>query len=199
MVQSFRNKLTSVYNNEALRFIVVFFILFCIFNYGNKFFFSVVSPDTQYYNKFFSQHFNYIQGFRSALIIVSASILKLMGYTIMHTDHQILALNGIPCNINYSCLGLGVMSFWAAFVIAFPKPAKQKMLFMAYGLITIFLLNIVRIVSLTSLTVEIPNNIRYFSYQHDTFNYTIYLILFTMIYFWIKNQEKAASSNKIAV
>ena len=197
MTNQFKNKLTALYNNEALKFVILFLVLLCIFNYGNKYFFSVFSPDTQYYNPYLSEHLNYIQGLRTALIVCSANILKLMGYTIMNTDTQILALNGIPCNINYSCLGLGVMSFWVAFVIAFPKPLKEKVVFMIYGLIAINVLNVVRFVSLISLTVEIPNGRKYFEYQHDAFNYSIYLILFTMIYFWVKNQEKVNTINNL--
>ena len=190
MTQAIKNKLKALYNNEALKFILVFLILYCIFNYGNRFFYSMGTDGTRFYNEFFSKYLDYTQGMRSALIVISATILKLMGYTIMHTDYQILALNGIPCNIHYDCLGFGVMSFWAAFVIAFPKPFKQKIKFMFLGLITIFLLNIVRIVSLTLLTIDMNGSRKFFDYQHDIFNYVVYAVLLTMIYFWINKQEK---------
>lgn len=198
MRNQFIHRLRALYHNEALRFVVVFLVLFCIFNYGNKFLFSVFSANTNHYNQFISEHFNYIQGLRTALIISSVGILRLFDYTVLYNSHQILALNGITCNINYSCLGLGVMSFWVAFVIAFPKPLKEKVIFMVYGLVAINLLNIVRFVSLIGLTVEVPGGRKYFDYQHDAFNYTIYIVLFTMIYFWVKNYAKVNPVNNLA-
>ena len=180
----------SIKNNPAVKFILLFLCLFLLFDVGNKFMNSAAFEGTKYYTPVLAEHFNYIQGMRSALIVTSATILKLMGYTIMYTDYQILALNGIPCNIHYDCLGFGVMSFWAAFVIAFPKPFKQKIRFMFLGLITIFLLNIVRIVSLTLLTIDMNGSRKFFDYQHDIFNYVVYAMLLTMIYFWINKQEQ---------
>jgi exosortase/archaeosortase family protein len=115
----------------------------------------------------------------------------------MQNDTQILALNGIPCNINYSCLGLGVMSFWAAFIIAFPKAFKEKIRFLFIGLVTIFLLNIVRIVALIILTVDMHGNIKYLNSQHDTFNYVVYAVLLSMIYFWIKNHTPNSTKSII--
>lgn len=180
----------STKNNPAVKFIFLFLCLFLLFDAGNKFMNSATLEGTKYYNPFISEHFNYIQGLRTLLIVISATIIKGLGHTVMYTDYQLLALNGIPCNINYGCLGLGVLSFWAAFIIAFPKPFKQKIKFMFLGLITIFLLNIVRIVSLTLLTIDMNGSRKFFDYQHDIFNYVVYAVLLTMIYFWINKQEQ---------
>ena len=61
---------------------------------------------------------------------------------------------------------------------------------MFLGLITIFLLNIVRIVSLTLLTIDMHGNRKLLDNQHDIFNYVVYAMLLTMIYFWINKQEQ---------
>lgn len=176
-------------NNQALTFIIFFLSLYCLFKYGNEFFYSVMLPQGRYYNEFISKHLNYIQVLRSTLIVSTCFLMELLGYTMLYSQTQLLALNGLTSNINYSCLGLGVFSFWAAFVIAYPKPIKQKIRFFFIGFFAILGLNIFRLVILTILTVEIPEDYKYFSYQHDAFNFFVYTVLFTMIYFWVKNKN----------
>lgn len=184
------NKLLTLYNhvknNSALKFALTFIVLFFIFNNANKFFNSVTIPTGKYYNPYISEHFNYIQLLRTCLILPTVKIMEMLGYYMMYSKTQILALNGIPSNINYGCLGLGVFSFWLAFVSAFPKPLKQKIKFLAIGLVAIYLLNVFRLIILTILTVEIPNEAEYFTYHHDAFNILVYSILFIMIYFWVQ-------------
>lgn len=176
-------------NNPAVKFTFIFLVLYLLFDNTNRFFNNVNTPTGKYYNPYISEHFNYIQLLRTCLIISTVKIMELLGYFMMYSKTQILALNGIPSNINYGCLGFGVFSFWAAFVLAFPKPIKQKIKFLIIGLLTIFSLNVFRLVVLTILTVEIPNEIEYFTYHHDAFNFFVYLILFIMIYYWVKRNN----------
>jgi exosortase/archaeosortase family protein len=189
MIKNFKIMMVKLYHNEAAKFIVLFLSVFLILNYTNKFFNSMGMVDSRFHNQFFSDHLNYVQGLRTLLIEISATILKAFGFIVLHTKYQLLILNGLPCNINYSCLGLGVMSFWVAFTIAFPKPFKEKIKFLFIGLISIFILNITRIVSITILTVNNHGNKKFLDYQHDIFNYVVYAVLLGMIYFWIKNHQ----------
>lgn len=181
--------ITTLKNNPAVKFTVIFLLLYLLFDNANKFFNNVNTPTGKYYNAYISEHFNYIQWLRTSLIVPTVKIMELLGYYMMYSKTQILALNGIPSNINYGCLGLGVFSFWAAFVLAFPKPIKQKIRFLIIGLLSIYALNVFRLVILSILTVEIPNEIKYFSYHHDAFNLVVYSILFAMIYFWVKKNN----------
>ncbi|TAH02636.1 MAG: hypothetical protein EAZ15_04880 [Sphingobacteriales bacterium] len=185
----FKTILTTLKNNPAIKFTIVFLILYFLFDNANKFFNNVNTPTAQYYNPYISEHFNYIQLLRTSLILSTVKIMEMLGYFMMYSKTQILALNGIPSNINYSCLGLGVLSFWVAFVLAFPKPIKQKLRFLIKGIVAIFFLNVFRLVILTILTVEIPNEIEYFTYHHDAFTFFVYSILFAMIYFWVKKNN----------
>ncbi|TAF79261.1 MAG: exosortase/archaeosortase family protein [Sphingobacteriales bacterium] len=177
-------------NNKTLKFIVIFITLFVLFNSTNKLFNSFNTPTSRFYTPFFSENLNYIQFLRSTIIICSVTVLKWLGYTMMYSKTQLLAIGGIPCNINYSCLGLGVISFWAAFVIAFPKPTKEKIKFLILGILSIFILNITRMVLLVIATVKAPNDVKKVNYQHDIFNIIVYFILLVMIYFWIKTPKK---------
>lgn len=187
-----KKALNTLNHNQALKFILTFVVFFILFNSANKFFNSVYSPHSKYYNSFFAENLNYIQAIRSTLIICSATILQWLGYAMLHTKAQLLAIGGVPCNINYGCLGLGVLSFWTAFIIAFPKPIKQKIKFFIIGLSSIFILNISRMVLLVVTTVNSPADVKKINYHHDLFNIIVYVILFAMIYFWINNTQHQA-------
>jgi len=176
-------------NNKILKFIVIFIAVFILLDTVNKFFNSVNNPNSEYFNRFISENLNYIQAVRSTIIICSVTILRWLGYTMMYTKTQFLAIGGMPCNVNYSCLGLGVMSFWTAFTIAFPKPIKEKVKFFFIGILCIFILNVTRMVLLVIATVKAPEDVKKVNYQHDLFNIAVYVVLFLMIYFWIRNTK----------
>ena len=95
--------------------------------------------------------------------------------------------------VPYSCLGMGVMSFFAAFVIAYPKKLKAKIIFLFSGLLLIQLLNIFRFVLLaifwdkkTGLILD----------HHTIFNIIIYIIIAVSLYFWVKHDDNTTSLAK---
>jgi exosortase/archaeosortase family protein len=187
-----KNLIAPFYNSKTLKFITVFIVLFKLFETSNIFFNSVYSINSKYYNPFFAENLNYIQALRSTIIVCSATVLQWLGYTMLYNKTQLLAIGGMPCNINYDCLGLGVISFWTAFVIAFPKPVNEKIKFFIIGILSIFILNISRMVLLVIATVKAPSDVKRVNYQHDLFNIIVYVILFAMIYFWINNNKYQA-------
>jgi exosortase/archaeosortase family protein len=88
--------------------------------------------------------------------------------------------------LNYDCLGFGVMSFFSAFVIAYPKPLLKKTIFLIGGLIVIQSLNVLR---LTLLALYWKKTNGYFDH-HTIFNITIYILIAISLYFWIKTGNK---------
>ena len=114
-------------DKKAIRFIITLFLLYIFFSQGNLFMNSVFSAGGQYYNAYLAAHFNYIQGLRTSILIPSVWLIKLFGFYAIYNDSDILVVAGPHLSINYSCLGLGVMSFFAAFVKAFPAKVKSKL------------------------------------------------------------------------
>jgi exosortase/archaeosortase family protein len=173
-------------NESPLRFTLVFLTLFVAFYYFNILFFGITSPGN-HYNAFLADHLNYIKWLRYLLLNTSAKILNWMGYTAITSDYELMAVGHATLQLVYSCLGLGVISFFTAFVIAYPKKLKAKLLFIVAGILFIELLNILRFVLLALYW----NKRRGQALDHHTiFDITIYIIIAVGLYFWVKYDDK---------
>ena len=95
----------------------------------------------------------------------------------------------------YKCLGLGVISFFTAFVIAYPKTLKAKVIFIIAGILVLQFLNILRFMFLAVYWAKAGTT----TLDHHTiFNLVIYLIIAISIYFWMKepvNPNKKHAAN----
>ncbi|NEU07352.1 hypothetical protein GZH53_03410 [Flavihumibacter sp. R14] len=171
------------WDNPSYRFVVIFLGLFTLLYYFNIFYMGITAPGN-YYSAFLDQNLNYIRGFRILLISISAAILKFFGYEIFVSDTTLHALNAGGINVVYSCLGFGVMSFFVAFVIAWPeKTLKNKLVFIPAGLLLIQVLNVARFILITLFWRT--SSLRSVVDHHILFNFLLYAILLTSIYFWI--------------
>ncbi|WP_426671933.1 exosortase Y [Mucilaginibacter sp. McL0603] len=172
---------------SPVRFVVIFLALFAVFFYFNIFFFSITSHG-RHYNAFIDEHFNYIRLLRHVLLDISAQIINSLGYMAITNDMELLVAGHGAIQVVYSCLGLGVMSFFAAFVIAYPKKLKAKLLFLFLGILCIQLLNILRFVLLAIFWNKKRGSI--IMDHHTIFNIIIYVIIAISIYFWIRHDDK---------
>jgi len=117
----------------------------------------------------------------------------MIGFTCISNDHQLLVAGRGIIDVVYSCLGLGVMSFFTAFVIAYPKKLKPKLIFLLTGLVSIQVLNILRFVLLAVLWDKKSQLVLD---HHTIFNIVIYIIIATSLYFWVKHDDKPAAGAK---
>ena len=175
---------------SPLRFIIVFLVLFAAFYYFNILFFGITSPGKSY-SPFLDHYLNYIRLLRYLLLLASSFIINQLGFTSIINDYQLLVAGRGTIDIVYTCLGLGVMSFFAAFVIAYPKNIKAKLTFLAFGLIIIQLLNILRFVVLALFWDKKPGKI---IDHHAIFNVIIYIIIAISIYFWIRHDDQPTTN-----
>jgi exosortase/archaeosortase family protein len=171
--------------DSPARFIILFLALFAVFYYFNIFFFGITSPGN-HFNSFLTNNLNYIQGLRNLLLHSTAQIINWLGYTAITNDFQLLVAGKGVINVVYSCLGLGIMSFFTAFVIAYPKKVKTKLLFLIPGLFCIQLLNVARFVLLALFWDKKKGIILD---HHIIFNITIYIIIAISIYFWVRHDD----------
>lgn len=181
-------------DRKAIKFVIALFILYIIFSQGNIFMNSVMSPGGSYYNAFIAEHFNYIQGLKTALLKPAVWIIKLFGFYAIHNEMDIMVVNGPYLRVNYSCLGLGVMSFLTAFVLSFPASWKSTFKMLAIGLVAIYILNILRIAGLGVLFGFFQSQRNYFEYHHEIFNVIVYIIIFIMLYIWIRKNTKTLNT-----
>ncbi len=181
-------------NKVAIRFVVLLVGLYLLFSQGNIFMNSVMSEGGRFYNPYIAEHFNYIQWIKSALIIPGTWLIKLFGFYAVHNEMDIMVVDGPYLRVNYSCVGLGVMSFFTAFIIAFPAKLKPKLKLFVIGTIMIYLLNVSRIAGLGILLGFFQSQRDNFTYHHEIFNIIVYLCVFALLYFWIKKNTKTTKS-----
>lgn len=181
------------WNQPTGRFIILFLGVFIFLYYFNLFFIGITTKGNLY-SSFLDQHLNYIKGLRFILISLSAKILEWMGYQIIVSEFTLHALNTGGINVVYSCLGFGVMSFFSAFIIAWPgKPLKNKLLFIPLGLIVIQTLNITRFILITLFWRK--SFFRGSIDHHTLFNTILYTILLILMLFWINNKNKPSKKS----
>ncbi len=185
------NKTPAKKTGSPLKFAIVFIILFTLFYYFNIMFFGLTQPG-HHYSSFLAGHLNYIAGLRIILLKSSAAILNLLGFAAITNDYDLLVAGHGTLQVVYSCLGLGVISFFAAFVLAYPGNWRSKLIFLAGGIIGIEFLNMLRFVLLAIFW----DKRNYHIIDHHTiFNMVLYLVIAIVLYFWVKHDDAPISNN----
>jgi exosortase/archaeosortase family protein len=179
-----RKKARKVSGSTGIgKFLFSFIFLFLVFYFFNIMFFGLTSPGN-HYSPFLAEHLNYIQWLRSILLNSSAAILNALGFTAITNNTEMLVVGHHGIQVVYSCLGWGIISFFTAFVLAYPKSLKKKLIFIAAGIFTIEFLNVIRFILLglywNKNTTKIIDH-------HTIFNIVIYIIIAISLYFWVKN------------
>ncbi len=185
-------------NKKAIKFVVALFILYILFSQGNLFMNSVMTPGSRFHNAYIADHFDYIQGLKTALIVPAVWIIKAFGFYAIYNEMDVMVVAGPYLRVNYSCLGLGVMSFLAAFVLAFPASWKSTFKMLIIGFVAIYVLNVLRIAGLGVLLGFFKSQRNNFTYHHEIFNIIVYICIFAMLYFWIRKSNKLAKNQTIA-
>ncbi len=163
---------------SSFKFIMKFTVAFCLIYGLNILFISLVSPGGIYLH-WLDQHFNYIRAWREFNISSCAIILKKTGHQVKTTSIGLTVTGYSGFRLIYSCLGYGIMSCFAAFIIAFQKPKKTKFVVLITGLTAIQLLNISRLALIARFYKgSLPCD------HHLLFNISIYLFITVFIYKW---------------
>lgn len=186
--------LKQIWVNPSSRFVLLFGGVFILLYYFNIFFMGITAPGN-HYSSFLDQNLNYIRGLRTTLLSAAAYILRGQGYSVFTSEFTLHAYNVGGINVVYTCLGFGVMSFFTAFVIAWPgKSIKNKFLFLVFGLLGIQLLNLVRFILITLYwkKATLPFQIDH----HTLFNGMLYAILLAALYFWTSYNPQKPIANK---
>lgn len=176
---------------SPIKFVFRFVALFILFYCFNIFFLGVTSPGN-HYSPFLAENLNYIAGLRWLLLKCSAGVLSLTGFTAITSNYQLLVPGHPAITLAYDCLGLGVMSFFTAFVLAYPVKFKLKIWFLISGIFGIQALNIIRCVLLALFWNSKKSHLLD---HHTIFNIIIYIIIALTLYFWVKRNDKLITNN----
>lgn len=176
---------------SPVKFAALFISLFLVFYYGNILFFGITSPGRNY-SAFLADHLNYISALRWVLLHSSAFVLNCFGFATIVNNYDLLVAGHGMIQLVYSCLGLGVLSFFLAFVISYPKPLKPKIIFIVAGVLGIEILNVIRFVLLALFWNKQNNSI---IDHHTIFNVIIYIIISITLYIWVKAGQPATNGH----
>lgn len=124
-------------------------------------------------------------------------MLSVFGHPSSFKDQFTLVLqSGEGVRMVYSCIGYGVMSFWAAFVLANRGRWKKKVLWILCGWLALWFINVLRMAFL--LLAAKKQWVVPFGWDHHTwFNIAAYALIFALIYFYDRSFQQSIT-NKTA-
>jgi len=187
--------LKDIIKNPGFIFIVKFLVLFLGLHYGNEFYIGITAPGG-FYVPFLEEHLNYVSWIRHSILFGAKLISDIIGFeAYIDGPFHLRASTGEGVQMVYSCIGLGIMSFWAGFVLAHNVNWKKRLLWTFIGLVLIWTVNCFRVAIILVATVKRWNPNKYLDH-HDTFNLIAYFLVFILVLLFLRKQglqRRAAS------
>lgn len=128
-------------------------------------------------------------------------ILDLFGFQTFASkevnDFQVFGIDGSTgVWIGGPCNGVTLMFLFAIFIVAYPGNKKAKLWYLPAGILAVYLINIIRIVSLALIAYYSP---QYLDFNHTyTFTFIAYSAVFGLWMLWVKrfanNEDSEARS-----
>lgn len=124
------------------------------------------------------------------LIHLSGALLTALGYTLLPepANAEMIRTIGVQGGhllwIGDPCNGVSLFAVFALFLITYPGPWRHKLWFIPLGLLSIHLINVVRI---AALCIVVSIDYELLNFNHDyTFYVVVYGWVFLLWYLWVK-------------
>jgi exosortase/archaeosortase family protein len=116
-------------------------------------------------------------------------ITSFFGVNAIVDRKEIFVENSASVMLEYSCLGMGIMSFWIAFIVAHKISISNKLLWIVGGILLIWVINCWRI---AILLISLQNRWKGVGYMdhHDMFNLASYAIIGLLLYFFYRKSKE---------
>lgn len=166
-------------NKAAVRFVLLLLSIYCCLYSANYMLTGLMQP-AGYYSHWVAKHFDYVTAFRTFLLSSTSYIAELFGHDTYLKENILYVKGGHNIRMVYSCMGINILCFWWAFVIALQMPTKQKLLHFIIGTMVLIILNVTR---LSLLTVS-PKHIsldQLMIDHHDLYNGVVYGVILIVI------------------
>lgn len=115
------------------------------------------------------------------------SLFDVVTHIDIESDHVVLILDGGNYKgiwVGHECNGFKLFSIFTIFILAFPGDWRNKLWFIATGLIAIHMANVIRIMILVLINNYYP---LYLDFNHlYTFTIFVYSVIFALWYIWAK-------------
>lgn len=117
------------------------------------------------------------------IIGVSAGILELFGVDVF-TVNRIIGIGEFPgIEIVDGCNGIAAMGLFIGFILAYPGDIKNRISFCVAGIGIIYLINILRVITLVLTQAYWP---QFFDFTHDYSTTAIfYIVIFLLWMIWV--------------
>ena len=139
----------------------------------------------------------YDQDFIGLIIRSSDLLLKLLGYktflVLQDSDFQVIGVDGSGgVWVGSECNALSLFILFTVFVLWYPGHQKAKWWFIPFGILTIHLLNIIRVVALALIANYNPLAL---DFNHTyTFTFIVYGYIFLLWVWWVNRFASRKSS-----
>lgn len=143
-----------------------------------------------FYQFYIKKHTFIDQAFIRTIINSSDAVLHLLGYRtfkiLRDTDFQAIGIDGsLGVWIGSGCNALTLFCLFAVFILAYPGHQKSKWWFVPFGILSIHILNIGRVIALTLIAFYSPSSL---SFNHTyTFTFLIYGYIFLLWVWWVNS------------
>ncbi len=161
-------------NDSRIKFLVIaslsYFVLFLIYEFILK------------------KHTRFDEYFIRFIIENVDEILKKLHYKTFKTldinDFQVIGIHGsIGVWVGGACNAISLFIVFSVFVAAFPGRQKNKWWFIPIGILTIHIINVLRVVGLAILTYINP---AWLEFNHTyTFTFLVYAYIFLLWVWWV--------------
>ena len=132
--------------------------------------------------------------------VVSSGGLDLLGYPAEVKNTSIMSYivlnNNKIMGIGHACNALVLFAIFVGFIIIFPGKFIHKLWFMATGIVLVFFVNVLRVVSLTWIYIHWPDALD-FNHKY-TFTFLVYAFIFGLWMLWVKNFGEVKNKNGIS-
>ena len=175
-----------------IKLMVFFFILDTFFTLM----IGITANSGDFHSAFITKHFNLVRWFENFLLHAGGVFTMLFDYNYTIEGKSLVLDNGSSVILGYSCIGFSVMSFYAAFILAFPQEMKRKVIYFFAGLALIILLNIIRIGGLAMIYSSRMYQEVVTIDHHDIFNFVVYVIVFIIFVIFTRTENKMSGASE---
>lgn len=179
-------------NFHILRFLLIYALLSGLF-YA---YVGIISPGGKTYYPFLDHYLNIPAWFTWLITKCALALLLLTGFAAyQHAPNNITIMGSPGVTIIWACLGIGVMSFWIAFVSAHKATVRYKLRWIVIGIGLITGINIIRIA-----LIALANHYSWKAFQaiepHFAFNVVSYIAIFGLLFWFIKTTGRYYNISK---
>ena len=118
------------------------------------------------------------------VVNMSVGFLQLAGYNAESKNIMIQIDGRDTVYVYHACNGMVLMALYVGFIVAFPGPVLKKLLFIPFGILTINMLNILRVAALALNSFYADHTLE-FNHKY-TFTIIVYAAIFGLWMLWVK-------------